>query len=341
MRAREWWLLAALAAAPASADYTRCELRVTTNAGAANIAQLGDLNLFRGDGSIIALSPDTSVESTCESPVNETAVGAFDSESSTKWLCFNGPPWTLAFVLTPPATPRSYEITSANDRPGRDPTSWILACAASATAPLHTLDTVVHHDVGFLGRFTSYGTFPIAPAPPATPPLPPGVLRPFDRCELRVLATRDAANSGPLTGSNGRQRLPPLLRRSRAGRSSVSDNPPLAQVGDISVFDMDGVPLTLGVDESVATRCNSPAAEGALNAFDKDSNSKWLCRNGGTRGGLLERPPTADHRPAADMPAVRVRRAQRRGCCPSPCSHPPCRSPTRSPPPTTTPGAVP
>lgn len=67
----------------------------------------------------------TAITPRGENPPNETAVKAFDSSSSTKWLDFSPTTWII-FSTTAPIAPSSYSITSANDAPDRDPKNWTL-----------------------------------------------------------------------------------------------------------------------------------------------------------------------------------------------------------------------
>ena len=121
-------------------------------------------------------SPTVSAHRVAPPPQPE---GALDVNSATKWLCHNGPPWRLAFRLSPPDSPpytrvpAMYSITTANDSPGRDPTSWVLACGDGPNSPLTNVTSVAHFDTRFLGRFTSYGRFSMFPSPPPPLPAPP------------------------------------------------------------------------------------------------------------------------------------------------------------------------
>lgn len=84
----------------------------------------GALILAPGDA-IIAVDPDPTV-SNSSYPANESPTNAIDSTASTKYLNFAGA--YTGFIVTPSgaASVRSFTITTANDAPGRDPSSWLL-----------------------------------------------------------------------------------------------------------------------------------------------------------------------------------------------------------------------
>ena len=151
------------------------------------------------------------------------------ASSTTKWLCKNSAPWVLSFTLSPPTTPHTYSITSANDYPGRDPTSWVLSCAHGANA-YEALDTITGYNVTGVGSFTSYGTFTIAP-PTAAPTAQ------YTNCELLITAN--------------------------AGGGRNDGDPDMCQIGDLQFFDANDVPIPLiAADVTDNRTCSSPPNEG-------------------------------------------------------------------------------
>jgi hypothetical protein len=65
----------------------------------------------------------------------------------------------------------SYTLTTANDLPGRDPTSWSLSCAFGEGNM--TLLSVVEGMTPPTDRFTDYEMISLMPSPPGAPPMPP------------------------------------------------------------------------------------------------------------------------------------------------------------------------
>lgn len=62
-----------------------------------------------------------------DSPSAEQPACAFDGNTSTKWLTFNGAAWLqISFPADRKPTAAKYTITSANDGPKRDPKSWTV-----------------------------------------------------------------------------------------------------------------------------------------------------------------------------------------------------------------------
>lgn len=70
-------------------------------------------------------SSDTTVTVSGENLPNEGIAKLFDGQSSTKWLTFSQSGW-IVFSTTATATVASYNLTSANDVPARDPRNWTL-----------------------------------------------------------------------------------------------------------------------------------------------------------------------------------------------------------------------
>jgi hypothetical protein len=77
-----------------------------------------------------------------DNPPNETAAKAFDSSTSTKWFNANGGSagWLRYYFGGPAKTVIRYDLTSANDVPGRDPKNWQFQGSQNGTT-WTTLDT--------------------------------------------------------------------------------------------------------------------------------------------------------------------------------------------------------
>jgi hypothetical protein len=76
---------------------------------------------------LIGAIPYAAVASaSSENSPNETAAKAFDGLTSTKWFNANGGPtgWLRYYFGGPQRTVLRYDLTSANDVPGRDPKNW-------------------------------------------------------------------------------------------------------------------------------------------------------------------------------------------------------------------------
>ena len=89
---------------------------------------------------------------------DETPVHAFDNSIQSKWLCFVQasdafavPPVTYRLAGGSTYAVNAYTITSANDAPDRDPTSWRLEGSLDEGATWATLDTQVGQT--FASRF--------------------------------------------------------------------------------------------------------------------------------------------------------------------------------------------
>lgn len=100
--------------------YQYYRLNILSNNGATDGIQLGELALF-DDGPVVSASAQTSP--------NETADKAFDGLSFTKW--YTGGTSRTAWLQyyfggqgRIAKTVMRYDLTSANDRPGRDPRDW-------------------------------------------------------------------------------------------------------------------------------------------------------------------------------------------------------------------------
>jgi len=106
-----------------------------------------------------AAASDPITDSGAGSPVGEEKEKAFDGSASTKWLLYANAGW-IQYRYGTGTTINRYEITSANDSPGRDPKNWTLK-GSNDGSNWTTLDTRTNET--FAGRFQkkSY-TFPNA-----------------------------------------------------------------------------------------------------------------------------------------------------------------------------------
>ncbi|GMA31813.1 hypothetical protein GCM10025875_18050 [Litorihabitans aurantiacus] len=82
----------------------------------------------------------TAVTARGQNAPNETAVRAADGDRSTKWLDFATASW-LQYELSDAEVVTSYQLTSANDAPGRDPRDFTLQGSNDGGATWTTLDT--------------------------------------------------------------------------------------------------------------------------------------------------------------------------------------------------------
>jgi hypothetical protein len=89
-----------------------------------------------------AIPYSTAASASSDNPPNETAAKAFDGLTSTKW--FNAGAgttvWLRYYIGGPPMTVVRYDLTSANDVPGRDPKNWQFQGSQDGNA-WTTLDT--------------------------------------------------------------------------------------------------------------------------------------------------------------------------------------------------------
>lgn len=77
-------------------------------------------------GQASAIPTAVVISASSENPPNETAAKAFDGLTSTKWFNANGgnTGWLAYYFGGPAKIVIRYDITSANDVPGRDPKDW-------------------------------------------------------------------------------------------------------------------------------------------------------------------------------------------------------------------------
>lgn len=84
----------------------------------------------------------TAASASSDNPPNETAAMAFDGLANTKWFNANAGPtaWLRYDIGGVPLTVVRYDLTSANDVPGRDPRNWQFQGSQNGTT-WSTLDT--------------------------------------------------------------------------------------------------------------------------------------------------------------------------------------------------------
>jgi hypothetical protein len=89
-----------------------------------------------------AICYSTVASASSDNPPNETAAMAFDGLTSTKWFNANAGPtgWLRLSFGGVPQTVVRYDLTSANDVPGRDPKNWQFQGSQNGTT-WTTLDT--------------------------------------------------------------------------------------------------------------------------------------------------------------------------------------------------------
>eukprot|EP00964_Phaeocystis_antarctica_P051904 scaffold30332_cov30-Phaeocystis_antarctica.AAC.1 len=118
--------------------------------------QLSELYIQRSVGVEVSKSGATT---TCSSyPSKERPEMAIDGKPNTKFLC-RSILTKLTIALTSPAAVVAYDIRTANDFPGRDPTSWTFSCDLEDGTNT-VLDAVTGYDPPN-ARFTRYGSFAV------------------------------------------------------------------------------------------------------------------------------------------------------------------------------------
>jgi hypothetical protein len=91
----------------------------------------------------------TVAASSTNSPAAEGRDKAFDATANTKWLIFTATGW-IQYQLGASQVVRSYNVTSANDTPTRDPKNWTFKGSNNGTT-WTTLDTRTNQ--AFANRF--------------------------------------------------------------------------------------------------------------------------------------------------------------------------------------------
>ncbi len=91
---------------------------------------------------VSAVPTATRAWASAENPPDETAAKAFDNAVSTKWFNANAgsTAWLAYYLGGPSRTVARYNLTSANDVPGRDPRDWQFQGSPDGTS-WTTLDT--------------------------------------------------------------------------------------------------------------------------------------------------------------------------------------------------------
>jgi hypothetical protein len=133
-----------------STAYTSYKMMYPTlkNAGATNSMQVADVSFFQssdGTGSsfLAAADPILAVHQNWDSvyPTAESPSKLIDGTSTTKYLNFGKT--NVGFIITPGkgmTIVKSFEITTANDSPERDPASWVLYGTNSAIGSVNNSD---------------------------------------------------------------------------------------------------------------------------------------------------------------------------------------------------------
>jgi alpha-L-fucosidase 2 len=90
------------------------------------VSAVNSLGASANSGQASAVPTAVVISASSENPPNETAAKAFDGLTSTKWFNANGgnTGWLAYYFGGPAKIVIRYDITSANDAPGRDPKNW-------------------------------------------------------------------------------------------------------------------------------------------------------------------------------------------------------------------------
>ena len=148
----------------------------------------------------------------------------------------------------------TYELTTADDEPDRDPTSWTLACVEPDGS--HSEVSVVDGVVPPTDRYTNYGATSLFPFPPSPPPAPPAPPPP----SLPPTPPRDPP------GVTKHEACHLTVRAVRGGGS-------IMQLAELTVFDSAGAPLPVF---SAASACEY-GWDKATDGVDSDDSTKWVC----------------------------------------------------------------
>ena len=138
--------------------------------------QLAEVTIYDPTGVPL---PVLTSSSNCDLNSGETSAEALDGNPFSKWRCGNEDA-TLNIEFDSSQVVGSYTLTTADDHPERDPTSWTLSCVdvSGTSSQVSVVDGVVPPEerkmVYGLQRMSSHPPLP-PPAPPSppTPPLPP------------------------------------------------------------------------------------------------------------------------------------------------------------------------
>ena len=108
---------------------------VTSNAAvlAVTAAAASSANIVQASAALMTASASTLVDLTPQTfsarggnGTDEGIAKLFDGQASTKWLDYSGNTWVQIAFLTATQL-QAYSLTSANDAPERDPSSWTLS----------------------------------------------------------------------------------------------------------------------------------------------------------------------------------------------------------------------
>jgi hypothetical protein len=106
------------------------------------VSAVNSLGESPNSGQTSVIPTSIVISASAENPPNETAAKAFDGLTSTKWFNANAGSngWLSYYFGGPARTVIRYDITSANDVPGRDPKDWQFQGSWNGTT-WTTLDT--------------------------------------------------------------------------------------------------------------------------------------------------------------------------------------------------------
>jgi hypothetical protein len=90
------------------------------------VSAVNSLGQSGNSSQVSAIPTAVVISASSENPPNETAAKAFDGLTSTKWFNASGgnTGWLAYYFGGPARIVIRYDITSANDVPGRDPKNW-------------------------------------------------------------------------------------------------------------------------------------------------------------------------------------------------------------------------
>ncbi|MGG8495719.1 basic secretory protein-like protein [Tenacibaculum sp. TC6] len=117
------------------------KVRFKFNNTSGTVFQLAELEIFGKEGSItppngnqtdLTQPGGTISESNNNSPSYESIANLIDNSSNTKYLTFN-PTTTVTYSFSKSYVLTGYSLTSANDAPERDPSSWVLEGSNNGT----------------------------------------------------------------------------------------------------------------------------------------------------------------------------------------------------------------
>ncbi len=111
--------------------------------GTANCVQISEVQ-FRFRGAALSMAGVVVTNPGGNTPAEEGASKAADSNTATKWLDFNK--GALVFTFPAPVTIDSYTFATANDSPERDPVSWRLETSQDGSSWAR-VDEVNNHAV--------------------------------------------------------------------------------------------------------------------------------------------------------------------------------------------------